>query len=169
MHHASPKQRTVESAGIERPALSPLERRLLNEFQRDFPLSPTPYLELARRLGVSELEVLAALERLSAAGAISRVGPVFRPHSIGASTLAAMSVPAERLAEVAELVSGYPEVNHNYEREHRYNLWFVATGESKQQLRQVLFDIERRSGLAVLDLPLMKDYHIDLGFHITWT
>jgi siroheme decarboxylase len=164
-----PNPRRADSAVAELPPLSPLERRLLNEFQRGFPLSPTPYRELARRLGVSEGEVLATLERLTDAGAVSRVGPVFRPHSIGASTLAAMAVPADRLDEIAALVSGYAEVNHNYEREHRFNLWFVVTGASKQRLRQVLFDIERRSGIRVLDLPLMSDYHIDLGFDIQWS
>lgn len=149
--------------------MNTLEKRLLNEFQRDFPLSPTPYADIAKRVGASEAEVLEALARLSASGAISRVGPVIRPHSIGVSTLAAMSVPAERLADVAALVSEYPEVNHNYEREHEVNLWFVLAAPTKQRLRQVLSDIERRTGLAVLDLPLLADYHIDLGFEIKWS
>jgi DNA-binding Lrp family transcriptional regulator len=149
--------------------MNTLEKRLLNEFQRDFPLSPAPYAEIARRVGVSEAEVLEALARLSASGAISRVGPVIRPHSIGVSTLAAVSVPAERLDEVAALVSEYPEVNHNYERDHELNLWFVLAAPTKQRLRQVLSDIERRSGLTVLDLPLLADYHIDLGFEIKWS
>lgn len=149
--------------------MNPLEKRLLNEFQRDFPLSPTPYADMAKRVGATEAEVLEALARLTASGAISRVGPVIRPHSIGVSTLAAMRVPPERLAEVAALVSEYPEVNHNYEREHEVNLWFVLAAPTKQRLRQVLSEIERRTGLAVLDLPLLADYHIDLGFEIKWS
>lgn len=149
--------------------MNTLEKRLLNEFQRDFPLSPAPYAEIARRVGVSEAEVVETLARLTASGAISRVGPVIRPHSIGVSTLAAMRVPPERLEEIAALVSEYPEVNHNYEREHDVNLWFVLAAPTKQRLRQVLSDIERRAGLAVLDLPLLADYHIDLGFEIKWS
>lgn len=149
--------------------MNTLEKRLLNEFQRDFPLSSAPYAEMAQRLGATEAEVLDALARLTASGAISRVGPVIRPHSIGVSTLAAMRVPPERLEEVAALVSAYPEVNHNYEREHEVNLWFVLTAPTKQRLRQVLSDIERRTGIAALDLPLLADYHIDLGFEIKWS
>lgn len=148
--------------------MNALDKRLLNEFQRDFPLSPTPYADIAARLGVTEAEVLRALQRLSDTGAISRVGPVIRPHAIGASTLAAMRVPPERLDAVAALVSGYPEVNHNYEREHAYNLWFVLTAPSKQRLHAVLRDIERRTGLAPINLPLLRDYHIDLGFELKW-
>jgi len=149
--------------------MNALEKRLLNEFQRDFPLSSTPYADIAKRVGASEAEVLEALARLTASGAVSRVGPVIRPHSIGVSTLAAMRVPPERLPEIAALVSEYPEVNHNYEREHAVNLWFVLAAPTKQRLRQVLSDIERRAGLAVLDLPLLADYHIDLGFEIKWS
>jgi len=148
---------------------SDLEKRLLNDFQRDFPLGPRPYAVLAERLGVSEPDVLAALARLQEQGAISRVGPVFRPNRVGASTLAAMAVPAERLEAVAALVSAYPEVNHNYERTHRYNLWFVVTATDRTRLDGVLADIEARSGLPVLDLPLQEDYHIDLGFELQWS
>ena len=39
-----------------------------------------------------------------------------------------MAVPPDRLQVVADVVSAHPGVNHNYEREHHYNLWFVITG-----------------------------------------
>jgi len=67
------------------------------------------------------------------------------------------------------MVSEYPEVNHNYEREHRFNLWFVVTAESPERLREVLGEIEERTGLPVLDLPLVQEYHIDLGFELSWS
>jgi DNA-binding Lrp family transcriptional regulator len=94
---------------------------------------------------------------------------VLRPHRIGASTLAALAVAPERLDAVAALVSEYPEVNHNYQREHRYNLWFVVTAADRARLDAVLGDIGRRSGLKVLDLPMLEDYFIDLGFRLQWT
>jgi len=145
-----------------------LEKRLLNEFQREFPLCSQPFSEIAQRLGSSEAQTIDALRSLSAGGTISRVGPIFRPHSIGTSTLAAMAVPTEQLDQVASIVSSYSEVNHNYEREHHYNLWFVATGSNETQLEHVLCDIEQRSGLPVLRLPMLDDYHIDLGFDLQW-
>ena len=144
--------------------LTTLQRRLLNEFQRDFPLDPRPFATIASRLGVSEEDVIGNLHALESQGLVSRVGPVFSPATVGVSTLAAMAVPAERLDEVARLVNGYPEVNHNYEREHAYNLWFVLTAPNATRLTAVLDEIARRSGLAVMDLPLEHPYHIDLGF-----
>jgi DNA-binding Lrp family transcriptional regulator len=149
-------------------ALSELEKRLLDEYQHGFPLSPRPYQEIARQLGSDEAAVVAALKHLRKAGLISRIGAVVTPHKAGWSTLAAMAVPPERLEEVAELVSGYPEVNHNYQREHRLNLWFVVTGTDVLHVRSVLMAIEAHSGLAVLDLPLVEAYRLDLGFPLQW-
>jgi len=72
-----------------------LDHRLLNEFQRDFPLVERPYAALAARLGASEAAVMARCARLLQEGAISRVGVVFRPNLAGASTLAAIAAPAQ--------------------------------------------------------------------------
>ncbi|HWR88272.1 MAG TPA: hypothetical protein VN277_07625 [Acidiferrobacterales bacterium] len=149
--------------------LTDIERRLLNDWQQHFPLSSTPYADIARELGVNEEEVLQTLTRLQAQGSISRIGAVLRPNTVGVSTLAAMAVPNAELETVAALVSAYPEVNHNYEREHTLNLWFVVTAPDSARLQQVLNEISTRSGYAVLPFPLLEDYHIDLGFDLKWT
>ena len=148
--------------------LDAVDRQLLNDYQRNLPLVSRPFQVIARQLRIGEQEVLRRLRRLFDAGLISRIGPVFAPRRLGASTLAAMAVPAERLEQVAALVSACPEVNHNYEREHRFNLWFVVTATDQDRLTAVLTDIESRSGLPVLVLPLERDYHIDLGFIMRW-
>lgn len=140
------------------------EFRLLNEFQHAFPLHSQPFRTIAGRLGVDVAAVLGAYARLGARGALSRIGAVFGPNRVGASTLAAMRVPEERLHEVARRVSARPEVNHNYEREHAYNLWFVVTAADAGAVAEVLRRIENLTGLAALDLPLVRSYHIDLGF-----
>lgn len=145
-----------------------LERRLLNDFQQDLPLSPTPYADMAARLGVDERTVLETLAGLQARGAVSRVGPVFRPNSIGVSTLAALAVPAPRLEQVAAYLNDLPQVNHNYEREHEFNLWFVVTAADRNELDAVLDQIEAWSGCPVLDLPMLEDYFIDLGFDLNF-
>lgn len=150
-------------------ALDALDRRLLDGFQRGFPLVPRPFAAVADRLGVAESEVISRLERLHQAGAVSRVGPVLEPRRLGASTLAAMAVPPGRVAEVAELVNAFPEVNHNYERAHRINLWFVLTAADEERLAAVMAEIQHRTGIDVLDLPMLEEYHIDLGFSLQWT
>lgn len=149
--------------------MSDLQLSLLNDFQRGFPLTSTPFDAIAQRLGLDVEALLGTLRRLTREGVVSRVGAVFRPNRVGVSTLAAMAVPEERLDAVARLVSARPEVNHNYEREHRFNLWFVAAAANPAQLEQALHTIERQSGLAVMRLPMVQDYHIDLGFDLRRT
>ena len=148
---------------------SALEQRLLNEFQQGMPLTPNPFADIARQLGVYETTVLETLKRLQTEGVISRVGAVFRPNRVGASTLAAMAVPPDELEKVATIVNGFDEVNHNYEREHEFNLWFVAVASDEERLQQVLDEIELASGYAVMDLPLEDEFFIDLGFDLKWT
>lgn len=152
--------------GPSRASLSEIERRLLNDFQRALPLCPEPFSIIGEALGCSQEEVIETLERLQASGHVSRVGPVFQPRRIGASTLAAIAVPPTCLDEVAAIVSSYPEVNHNYEREHEINLWFVVTAPGRARLDAVLDEIRERTGLEVLDLPLERAFHLDLGFRL---
>lgn len=147
-------------------AWSAIDQRLLNDYQQNLPLSPTPYADMARAIGVTEDQVIARLRELKQAGVVSRVGAVVRPNIVGASTLAAMALPSEQLESVAALVNSYTEVNHNYEREHRLNLWFVAQAADAARLQAVLDEIALRSGYEVLSFPLLEDYHIDLGFEL---
>ena len=79
-----------------------------------------------------------------------------------------MAVPDWALPEIAAFVSGFSEVNHNYEREHALSLWFVVTAPTVERVRQVLAEIEYRTGVPVLDLPLVEAFRLDLGFKLRW-
>jgi len=145
-----------------------LDLRLLNEFQRGFPHCSRPFAAIAERLHTSENVVLERLRVYREQGSVSRVGAVFAPRTLGASVLAALAVPDSRLAQVAAMVSAHGEVNHNYEREHRYNLWFVAAAPDESKLDTALREIECevRCGM-LLKLPLIEEYRIDLGFDLS--
>ncbi|MBT4132194.1 MAG: Lrp/AsnC family transcriptional regulator [Candidatus Marinimicrobia bacterium] len=153
---------------METTELSLQDRRVLNEFQHHFPLSSSPYAELAERLGSSEEEVIGQIKRLKKAGLISRVGAVIQPHTIGYSTLAAMAVPAEKIEAAVKVINRLPQVNHNYEREDEMNLWFVVTAEDEADLEQILTQLESDSGYPVHSFPMVRDFHIDLGFSLDW-
>ena len=149
--------------------LTQLEKQLLNDYQHGMPLVSEPYSEIAREINlkgfpVTEQKIIDTLSSLKERGMISRVGPVFQPKTVGGSTLAAIAVPAERMDEVANIVSSFSQVNHNYEREHQFNLWFVVTASSQNEVELVLQEIEQQTGLSVMNLPMEQDYHIDLGF-----
>ena len=145
---------------------TPNDLPLLNHWQRDFPLVRQPFAAIGNALGLRESQVLADYARLQQAGSLSRIGAVFAPGAGGASLLAAMAVPPARLEAVAASVSSHPGVNHNYEREHEVNLWFVATGRDAQAVEQLLQRIEADTGLPVLRLPMLRPYRIDTGFDL---
>lgn len=148
-------------------AANAAEFALLNDFQRDFPLCERPFGAIARELGVGEDWVVQTLARMTAEGQVSRVGPVFAPNAIGASTLAALRVAPDRLDQVADRVSDFAQVNHNYARDHALNLWFVATARDAHDLDGVLNAIEARARSGpVVALPLLEELRIDLAFDL---
>lgn len=146
--------------------LGPLEFALLNNWQHTFPLDARPYQRLANSLGTTEAEVISTLGRLKRSGHISRIGAVFRPHALGWSTLAAVAVASDHVERAARLINAHPEVNHNYEREHHWNLWFVVAAANRTEVERVLNEIGHETGCVPLNLPMIEDYHIDLGFDL---
>mgnify|MGYP000214471965 CR=1 FL=1 len=144
--------------------LSEQERQLLNIYQRQLPVQQRPYAAMADACGMSEEQVLESLGKLRDAGIISRIGAVVNHQRMGASTLAALAVPKEDIERVAQQVNAFAEVNHNYEREHFFNLWFVLAAPSQQRVEAVLEEIESTTGLPLLNLPMVKAHHLDLGF-----
>lgn len=145
-------------------SLDEIDRRLLDGWQRDLPLVPRPFASIGDALGIGEAEVLDRLARLHEAGAISRVGGTCRPNAVGASTLAAVAAPGSRIEEVAAAIGAIAGVNHSYLREDDWNIWFVATGPDRVHVAAGLTEIRRRTGLRVLDCPLVRPFNVDLGF-----
>lgn len=140
------------------------QRRLIDGWQRGLPLTPRPFLGIAEALGLSEARVLELLRALDAAGILSRVGATVRPNSAGASLLAAMCVAPACLDAIAAIVSAEPGVNHNYEREHAFNLWFVVTAPDRDALGATLSRLRQATRHDILELPMERAYFLDLGF-----
>ncbi|MDR2155189.1 MAG: Lrp/AsnC family transcriptional regulator [Burkholderiaceae bacterium] len=148
------------------PANAPLTDSLLNGWQRGFPLTRRPFADIGHAQGVTQAEVIDTCARLLGNGAISRIGGVWSPGAGGAALLCAIAVPQDRLLTVAEQINAHPGVNHNYEREHALNLWFVLTGPDQARLEQTLTQIERDTALPVLRMKMVRPYRIDLGFDL---
>lgn len=151
------------------PLLTQLQQDIINEYQKGFPLCSQPYQAIAEQLNSTETIVLSEVLALDQAGILSRIGAVFNHKKAGASTLAALAVPENELDTVAEIVNRFDQVNHNYAREHLYNLWFVVTANNDKTLADVLDKIATLTGYQVLVLPMEASYHIDLAFNINFS
>ncbi len=147
---------------------SSLEKALLNDYQHSFPLVSKPYAQIAQQLGSDEDTILKLLQEFEQDDIVTRVGPVFQVNRIGASTLAAMSVPDDKIEAVANIINDFKAVNHNYKRQHDFNLWFVATAPTHPDLQNTISQMEDATGYEVMQLPMLKEFHIDLGFEILW-
>ncbi|MCC5882777.1 MAG: AsnC family transcriptional regulator [Halomonas sp.] len=148
--------------------LDELDRHLIDAFQRGLPLCERPFAAMAERVGASEAQVIERLQTLQQCQVLSRVGPVFDHARAGASLLAAVAVPDAERDRMAEVINRSPGVNHNYAREHDFNLWFVMTAADEGRLEARLDALEEELGVPVLRLPMLEGFHIDLGFPIPW-
>jgi siroheme decarboxylase len=147
--------------------LSPKDRLILNEIQRNFPVTHRPFLALARRLGMKEKDILDRVQRLKEAGIIRRIGASFSARAVGfSSTLCAAKVPRAKIEEFVSVVNSYPGVTHNYEREGDFNLWFTLIAPSRKRIEETLAAISRRTGVRpILDLPATKTLKIAVDFN----
>lgn len=139
------------------------DRLIVNKLQTSFPICERPYREAAAELGLSEAEIIDRLQGLLNDGTLSRFGPLYNPEMMGgALTLAALQVPEEQFEEVAEIVNGFPQVAHNYARNHALNMWFVIATETPEQVQKTLSAIEQKTGLAVYNMPKIKEFFVGL-------
>ena len=145
--------------------LDATDRAILNALQDGFPLSPRPFAEAGAALGVTEEDLIARIARMQANGAITRFGPFFDVEAMGgAFCLCAMAVPADRFDDVLIQVNAHPEVAHNYERAHRFNVWFVLATETPEGIAQTARRIEDETGIEVHLFPKLKEFFI--GFRV---
>jgi DNA-binding Lrp family transcriptional regulator len=142
-----------------------IDRRIVNGLQGGFPVCARPYAEAAARLGLEEAELMRRLGKLLDEGVLSRFGPMFHAERLGGGlTLAAMAVPEERFDAVTEIVNAFPEVAHNYARDHALNMWFVLATEHSERIPEVIAGIERETGLKVHDMPKIEEFFVGLRF-----
>ena len=143
-----------------------IDEKILRRIEREFPVSPYPYRDLAEDLDLCVEEVISRISRLKKKGIILRIGAFFDSEKLGfKSTLVAMKVPQARLQEVAKIVNYYPGVTHNYSRDHEFNLWFVLMGKSEKEINETLRKIKNQTGIAqILKLPKRRWFKLYLNF-----
>jgi len=145
--------------------LDTTDRLILNRLQDGFPVTSAPFAAVARELGLDRDDLIARLGRMRSDRAITRFGPFFNAEALGgAFCLCAMSVPTADFDIVVTKVNAHPEVAHNYERDHRLNMWFVLATETAPEIEEVAMSIERETGLRVHLFPKLKEFFI--GFRV---
>ncbi|CAN2044278.1 Siroheme decarboxylase alpha subunit [Candidatus Magnetomoraceae bacterium gMMP-1] len=150
------------------PSMDHIDKSILNRIQSDFPITPRPYLSIAKELKLEEAEVIKRVTHLKKIGIIRRIGGNFVPHKLGfVSTLCAARVPDEKINAFAEIVNSYPGVTHNYQRNHTYNIWFTFIAQSREDIKNNLKEISEKTGITdILNLPATNVYKIKAHFDL---
>lgn len=144
-----------------------VDRKIINGLQGGFPVSETPFADAAKKMGLEESDLIKRVGNLLDDGTLSRFGPLYNIEKVGGSyTLCAMEVPDSEIEQTAQIINSYPEVAHNYERDHDYNLWFVIATESPEQISELLVKIEEKTGFAVMNLPKQEEFYVGLHFNV---
>ncbi|MEW5801647.1 MAG: Lrp/AsnC family transcriptional regulator [bacterium] len=140
------------------------ERSLLHSVQAGLPAVSHPFEHVGRQCRMEEAGVLAHLRAWKDQGLVRWLGAIFSTHALGyQSTLAAFSLPADRVAEAAGIINQHPGVTHNYQRDHTYNLWFTLATPAHESIKAHLERLARTSGAKKwINLPVVKTYKISL-------
>lgn len=147
--------------------LDALDRRIVNRLQDGFPICERPFAAVAEELETDEDILIARVDALLERGVLSRFGPMYHAERLGGGlTLAAMSIPPEAFERVAAQVNAFPEVAHNYERDHELNMWFVLATETPERIPAVIRAIEAATGYAVYDMPKREEFFVGLKFEV---
>ncbi|MDO8597572.1 MAG: Lrp/AsnC family transcriptional regulator, partial [Sulfuricaulis sp.] len=142
-----------------------VDRAIVNQLQGGFPVCERPYAEAATKLGLTEDDLMQRLDALLEKGTLTRFGPMYHAERLGgALTLAAMKVPVQDFERVTGIVNGFPEVAHNYAREHAFNMWFVLATEAPERIEEVIGEIEKAAGYRVYNMPKLEEFFVGLRF-----
>ncbi len=134
--------------------LSNVERRILSVIQDGFPISQTPYKDIADKAGISTKGLLAVLEDWKKQGKIRRIGAIVNHLKIGlsAGAMVVWQVEPERVEQVGTILAGFEEVSHCYEREvgenWPYNLYTMVHGASVDEVQQTVARMSEACGVS---------------------
>ena len=142
-----------------------VDRTIINQLQGGFPVTEHPFADVATTLGLSENDLISRIDNLLAQGTLTRFGPMYHAERLGgALTLAAMKIPPAEFDRVTEIVNSFPEVAHNYARDHAFNMWFVLATETPVEIERVIARIERETGHVVHNMPKIEEFFVGLRF-----
>lgn len=145
-----------------------IDKKLLNVLQKEFPLTERPFLEVAKKCGIGEEDVIDRVRKLKEVGIIRRIGAIFDGTKLGrVSTLCAARVPENELDSFVEVVNSFPGITHSYRRDNAYNVWFTLNAENEQEIEKILARLKTETGVEnILSMKSERIFKINATFDI---
>ncbi len=142
--------------------LSKDDRKILKEIQKCFPLSISPYSEIAKNLSISEKELLEKLNFYLELGYIRRVGAILNHIKAGikANAMVVWEVDEKEVDKIGNIMASFKEVTHCYLRESNnkwpFNLYTMIHAKTKEECEEVVDKIAKATGLSKRKLIFSK-------------
>lgn len=148
-------------------SLDQVDRKIINTLQGGFPVCDHSFQVAAKDIGITEADLIARIDKMLKERVLTRFGPLYHAERLGGGlTLAAMRIPEDEFERVADIVNGFPEVAHNYERDDAFNMWFVLATDTPERIQDVLNEIEQTSGYPVYNMPKEHEFFVGLRFEV---
>ncbi len=145
-----------------------LETKIINQLQESFPLCSQPFAKLAEQWQTDEQVIINKIQALLDQGILTRFGPLYNAEKLGgAFCLCAMQVKGQDWDTVVSIVNGFTEVAHNYQRQHRLNMWFVLATETPEAIAQIIQQIETQTQQKVYAFPKEQEYYVGLTLSLS--
>jgi len=152
---------------INRLSMDSIDRAIINQLQDEFPICDRPFQAVAEGLGISEDDLITRIRQMLENKQLSRFGPMYHAERMGGGlSLCAMHLPEAEFDAITEQVNQFPEVAHNYARDHHFNMWFVLATETPERIEKVLQEIEQVTGYPVYNMPKKEEFFVGLKFEL---
>ena len=141
------------------------DKKILNAIQEEFPVTPKPFAEIGKLVGLGEEEVIERVRRLKSDGYIRRIGPVLERKKLNyASALCGVHIDEQKIMGFVDELNKYSGVTHNYERDGELNVWFTIAAKSKDEVDNFLLDLEKKYEVKIYRFPEKKVFKIKTFF-----
>ncbi len=133
--------------------LTDIEKKIIAAVQGDIPIIKRPYLEISRKLGLSEETLIETLDNLCKREIIRRFGATIRHQKSGfsANAMGAWKVEEDRIDEVGRKMAAFKEVTHCYRRNPAdgwpYNLYTMIHGSDEQNCLKTAQRMAQKTGV----------------------
>lgn len=137
--------------------LDATDRSIIEALQAGLPLVAAPYADVAKGLGIAEIELTARLDTMKASGVIRRIAAAPNHYKLGMTSngMTVWDVDDDKIAKLGPIIGALPFVTHSYERPRAlpdwpYNLFAMVHGTSSEEVD------EKRARIANILAPGLR-------------
>jgi DNA-binding Lrp family transcriptional regulator len=142
--------------------IDPQDLRLIKTIQHGLPITPRPYEEIGKQIGMAETEVIERISLLKQTGLIKRLGVIVKHQRLGyiANAMVVFNIPDHLVNDIGKSISQARFVNLCYQRPRQgsqwpYNLYCMIHGKSRTKVFQQLQQLTKSCDLDPYDREIL--------------